>query len=482
MSRSPSSVRHTRAIQLDRRQRPTSAPLAQAVQDHLTHLLHPAAYAQQRHFAQMGLRARVLTLPVMAATVATVIWRSVGSVAEAARVLEREGFLWCSPVAVSPQALAGRMRTLPPALFEGIFEEVRPALLQRAEARAHLMPAVVRRARDHFTSVVAFDGSTLDALMRKVGLLRVPGETASGSTAGSKPGSASGSKLPAPLGGRMAALLDVGTRLPHRVWIEPDAAAHDQRFWERALAALAPETLVVFDRGLINYPVFADLTAKKVGFITRPKTNARIEVIGDASACSLASGSEAGEATTDGAATSGAAISRACDQWVYLGGPDPKTGQRLRMRRVAVLHHGRTHVYLTNVMDPAVLSASDVAALYRLRWRIEDAFKDVKRLLGLAYLAGSSVNAVHLQVWMTWVLYAALIDLAGQVAEALGKPLARISVEMVYRGLYHAAQAVQRGETDDPVAYLAAQAKDLGIVKRMRRASSKKSLTLSAGP
>jgi hypothetical protein len=39
---------------------------------------------------------------------------------------------------------------------------------------------------------------------------------------------------------------------------------------------------VVFDRGLINYPVFAYLTAKRVSFITRPRTNARIEVIGDA--------------------------------------------------------------------------------------------------------------------------------------------------------------------------------------------------------
>ena len=43
----------------------------------------------------------------------------------------------------------------------------------------------------------------------------------------------------------------------------------------------------------------------------------------------------------------------------------------------------------------------------------------------------------------------------------------RISVEMVYRGLYHFAGAVQRGEATDPVAYLASQT-DLGIVKRLR--------------
>lgn len=48
----------------------------------------------------------------------------------------------------------------------------------------------------------------------------------------------------------MAALLDVASRLPRQVWYEPDAQAHDQRFWERALAALEPGMLLIFDLGL----------------------------------------------------------------------------------------------------------------------------------------------------------------------------------------------------------------------------------------
>lgn len=42
-----------------------------------------------------------------------------------------------------------------------------------------------------------------------------------------------------------------------------------------------------------------------------------------------------------------------------------------------------------------------------------------------------------------------------------------ISLEMVYRGLYHFTGAFQHGEAADPVAYLAAQP-DRGIVKRRR--------------
>ncbi|MDP9381816.1 MAG: hypothetical protein M3Q29_17055, partial [Chloroflexota bacterium] len=43
-----------------------------------------------------------------------------------------------------------------------------------------------------------------------------------------------------------------------------------------------------------------------------------------------------------------------------------------------------------------------------------------------------------------------------------------LSIEMVYRGLYHFTQAYHRGDASDPVSYLAANAKQLGILKRPR--------------
>ena len=105
-------------------------------------------------------------------------------------------------------------------------------------------------------------------------------------------------------------------------------------------------------------------------------------------------------------------------------------------------------------LDPDVLPAEVVVALYWQRWRIEDAFLIVKRLLGLAYFYVGSVNGVQVQVWTTWLLYAVLTDLCDEVADTLDMPFACISYEMVYRGLYHFTQAVQRGEATDPVAYL----------------------------
>jgi IS4 transposase len=96
-----------------------------------------------------------------------------------------------------------------------------------------------------------------------------------------------------------------------------------------------------------------------------------------------------------------------------------------------------------------VLPAPYVMALYWQRWRIEDAFAIVKRLLGLAYFWSGSSNGVPVQLWATWLVYAVLVDLTDAVAAALEQPYQALSLEMVYRGLYHFTQAAQRGLADD---------------------------------
>ena len=93
-------------------------------------------------------------------------------------------------------------------------------------------------------------------------------------------------------------------------------------------------------------------------------------------------------------------------------------------------------------------------------------------MLDLAFLWVGSLNGVQLQVWATWLFYAVLIDLCDAVAEVLQLPLECISVEMVYRGLYHYVQAVADGYPGTAPEYLAAEAQGLGIVKRERARAS----------
>jgi hypothetical protein len=74
-----STVRHTRAIARDRSKRPISAPPAEAVAARLQEIVHPATLQQVRYFHDLGLRERVLTLPVMVGLVLGRVWRQLGS-------------------------------------------------------------------------------------------------------------------------------------------------------------------------------------------------------------------------------------------------------------------------------------------------------------------------------------------------------------------------------------------------------------------
>jgi hypothetical protein len=300
-----------------------------------------------------------------------------------------------------------------------------PHMHERWRERKRPLAPAIEWAQRHFTAVLALDGSTLDNLLRKVGLLR-DGEGPV-------------------LAGRMAGLLDVVSQLPRALWYEEDWHAHDQRFWERVLSSLSQGMLLIFDLGFLNYARFDQLTEQGVFFLTR---------------------------TTQNIANRTEQVLRAKedlrDRLVWVGSGSESCCHHL-LRMVEVRYGGKWYRYLTNVVDPKVLPSEYVVALYWQRWRIEDAFNIVKRLLGLAYFWSGSINGVQTQVWATWIVYAVLVDLTDAVAEALCKPFRAVSIEMVYRGLYHFTQAYQRGDADEPVAYLATKAERLGILKRKRK-------------
>jgi hypothetical protein len=395
-----SSVRHTRAIQRDRSKRSPAAPPDEEVKARLTEIIHPATLNQVAHFHQLGLRERTLTLPIMVGLVLSMIWRQIGGVCDLVRVVQTEMVLWVPPLKVSQQAITARLASLPAQLFQGVLQQVLPELHQNWQQRERPLPLEIAWAQARYRQVMACDGSTLDALVRKMGLLKDLAQH--------------------PLAGKMTALLDLCSRLPVQIWYEADAQTNDQQFWDRMVGALCAGALLVFDLGYTNFSVFARLTREQVTFITRAKKNLRFSV--EQVLCRTAD---------------------VHDQIVWIGQGD----DRQLVRLVEVLYRGTWYRYLTNELDPTHLPAEYLVALYWQRWRIEDAYNIVKRLLGLAYFWCGAQNAVELQLWATWLLYAVLVDLTDQVAEALRQPFAAISMEMVYRSLYFFAQAYHRGFT-----------------------------------
>jgi len=396
-------------------------------------VVSPAVYGQMAHYHAMGLRARVLTLPVMVAFVLGLLWRQVGSVREAVRVLHEEGMLWIDSIeGVSAQALLARMSSLPAELFYGVLMDCLPSMQTRAAERQRPLPRAITWARQHFHTIWAFDGSALDSLLKKCGLL--------------------GGKVGSVLAGKIGTLFDVATQLPVHIWYEEYSQIYDTTFWPRILSVVTAGCLLVLDRGLIDYAIFDHLTRLGAGFITRPKSTTKMKVTQVLS-------------KTD----------TLHDLLIVLGSSGHQCTAPMRL--VKIHFRGKWFAYLTNITDPTVLPPECIIALYDQRWRIEDAFNTVKRLLGLAYFHTASINGIQLQVWATWLLFTLLVDLTDAVAEALNRPFKDISLEMVFRGLYHFAHARHKGLALDPVDYFARKAKSLDLIKPKR---PKKHLSLVA--
>jgi len=402
-------------------------PDNEVIEAQLTELISPALNSQMAYYRELGLRSRILNLPLMVAAVLTILWRQVPSVHELSRMLAREDLLWCRKVQVTQQALSQRFLSFPFELFERVLKELLPTLKQHWHERQNRpLPASLAYARQQFEHIWVADGSTLEALFRKLNVLEdVPvGQ----------------------LAGKIGTVVDLVTRLPIEIWFREQPRANDVSFMPDLLALVPAKTLLVLDRGFYDFTFFAHLIDQQAAFITRLKNNAffiETEILSQTATLT--------------------------DRIIYLG-----TGQNntpvLKLRLIEVRFGKVWYQYLTSVLDPTVLPPFVVADLYRRRWRIEEAFNTVKRLLNLSYLWTGSVNGIQLQIWASWLFYALLVDLGDAVADRMGLPFDRISLEMLYRGFYHFTRAYSNGLTTDPVTYFADPAnRDLGVVKRLRK-------------
>jgi hypothetical protein len=411
---------------------PGPLPAVAEIEAELTALLTPALFAPRQLERQdprnparlIRLRARILTLPVMVALVVSLVWRRLGAIAEVQRVLVQDGLLWVSPLQVSEQAIAKRLDTLPASALAAVFIDV-SARLQASPPPQ--LPGLEKwaKVRAQFTQIAMVDGSTLEALRKKTETLQA------------QPGLV--------LAGRVMAMVEAFTQRPLWQLYTEDAAANDKRFAAEILAAVPLGGLLVFDLGFFSFLWFDDFTEQQKFFVSRFRQKTAYH-------------------TTQGLSHSPYYRDELIEVGLYRSNPC-----RHPLRLVSVFWRGQWYRYLTNVLDPAQLSARDICELYRRRWRIADAFLITKRVLDLAYLWKASANGVQLQLSATFLFYLVLLNVCQQVAQSLNEPLERISVEMVFRAFYHYSRALTRGETVDLVTYLVQHAKLLGLVKRHRK-------------
>lgn len=140
----------------------------------------------------------------------------------------------------------------------------------------------------------------------------------------------------------------------------------------------APGTIVVIDRGYVDYTWFASLTLHGVFFVTRLKDNAVYTVVG-----------------TREISARGSIIS---DELIALTGVGAAAKCPYPLRRVAIQDPdtGKTLVFLTNHLR---FGPTTIARIYKDRWQFELLFKALKQYLKIKTFVGTSANALHAQIW-----------------------------------------------------------------------------------
>jgi hypothetical protein len=178
-----------------------------------------------------------------------------------------------------------------------------------------------------------------------------------------------------------------------------------------------PGTIVVMDRGYIDYEWFVQLTHQGVYFVTRLKDNAAFTVV------------------ENRPIPAGTNVRK--DQIVYFHSQAvPDREHFFRIVEVWDEKKQRTFTFLTNHLE---FAATTVAAVYKDRWAVELFFKAIKQNLKIKTFLGTNANAVKTQIWTALIAMLVLryLQLMSSFGWSLSNLVALLRHQLfVYRDLF----------------------------------------------
>jgi hypothetical protein len=175
--------------------------------------------------------------------------------------------------------------------------------------------------------------------------------------------------------------LDLKTAIPEFIQIT-SASIHEVNILDNI--TFQPDSFYVLDRGYTAFDKLYNIHKAKAFFIIRAKDNLNFSRV-----ASVKSKKKTGVL---------------CDQTIRLNGFYTKQDFPIRMRRIKFYdaENDRVLIFLSNNFE---LKATEIAQLYKHRWKIELFFKWIKQHLKIKSFWGRSENAVKIQIWIAIAVY-----------------------------------------------------------------------------
>ena len=205
------------------------------------------------------------------------------------------------------------------------------------------------------------------------------------------------------------------------------AKMHDKIFLQEIEV---PEfSMIVFDRAYNYYQQFAQWTGKNIYFVTRQKSNALYEVVQTISETKLAK------------KIAGVSM----EQLIEISFKQGKEIILLKLRRVCYQdEQNRQYVFICNNF---IITAEEIALIYKKRWGIELLFKKMKQNFQLHYFYGENENAIRTQVWCTLIaqLLLTVLQKKAAVTKAFSTIATLVRIHLVsLLNVYELLQNVKR--------------------------------------
>jgi hypothetical protein len=180
-----------------------------------------------------------------------------------------------------------------------------------------------------------------------------------------------------------------------------------------------PGSIVVMDRGYVDFGLFGRWTEGGIWFVTRMKDGTLFRVVETRSVPSSAKGIIA-------------------DAVIELVSEHGREACPHLLRRIEFLDEetGRVFIFLTNHLG---LAATTIAAIYKERWQVELFFKAIKQNLRIKTFVGTSANAVRVQIWtaLIAILLLKYLQLRSKLGWALSNLVALLRWNLfTYRDLW----------------------------------------------